>query len=210
MNSAKSLYFIADKIQLRTDNCLYHNIYWLHEFLSTLLADIIPKYLGAIIRYVFNGKYVMNKSQLLELISDVTTLLEKYSSCPNLTELNATVQYKLCDIVAEAGYSILNKEIFDELLNEHLKYEDNGKAHPDKILSFLLGLAHTPDNNASISSYKLNNDNMDQVYNILKSCKIASFKNLTSEASPQSDHTWVYERNAILPALLDNKILLKN
>ncbi|MBP9743622.1 MAG: hypothetical protein KBD37_09720 [Burkholderiales bacterium] len=152
----------------------------------------------------------MNKSQLLELIGDFTKLLEKYSSCPHLTELNATVQYKLCDVIADAGYSILNKEIFDELLNEHMKYEDNEKVHKDKTLSFLLGLTHNSNNNASISSYKLNNDNMDQVYNILQRCKIASFNDLTPEASPQSDLTWVYERNAILPVLLGNKVLLEN
>ncbi|MBP9741851.1 MAG: hypothetical protein KBD37_00665 [Burkholderiales bacterium] len=78
------------------------------------------------------------------------------------------------------------------------------------MLSNVFEATHNPDNNACTSSYKLNNDNMDHVYNILQACKIASFKGLAPEAYPQSDPTWIYERNAILPALLDNKILLKN
>ncbi len=148
----------------------------------------------------------MNELQMLELINDFTNLSNKYSDYPNLAEFNITIQDKLCNAITEIGYSILNKEVFDDLFNEYMRYDEYGKNRNVKILNFLLNLTHIDINNDILNKYSLNNDNMDEVYNILQACKITVFKSLSLE----SDITWVYEREDILPTLLNNKILIEN
>ncbi len=150
-------------------------------------------------------------NELLHFLDGFNQLI-KYTSSPKKEgAINFTADsmeqlyFNICDLLSELGYSVLSRNIYEELFELHL--EDSSRNHNSSreslMLTFFLQLAnidiYKPEN---IINYSLNCDNHMLVYDLLYANREYEIRNPKSKNS-----SFIYEQRSLLNILISNDII---
>ncbi|MBP9743387.1 MAG: hypothetical protein KBD37_08515 [Burkholderiales bacterium] len=147
----------------------------------------------------------MNDTTLVNFIKSFDGLVDKYSGNEYAVKFNSDMHFSLCNLLNTMGHSTLDKETFDDWLKDHMSSTYNGGTKDEQLLSFILNLTHVGADKENMAKYSLACCDLNLIYDVLSRQSKISFKNPQQE----SDTTFVYDKNDVLPVLLEHKILIE-
>lgn len=156
----------------------------------------------------------MLDSELMKFVKRFNRLIKSNAAAYNKGEMPTLsaehveqLYFSICDLLADIGYSVISKSVYEELFELHSKDADKDNiSHEKMLLTFILQFANLgAHNETNIAKYSLNCSDHTAVYDLL-------YLNRKLEiGNPLSNRfSFIYDPRELLKVFIDSNIIQIN